>query len=218
MRHIKRYRELFEELDSPAMEQLEFLNSFVKGSWKLNSETGLVDVDGNFFAKAAGLETLIFVNFGEVNGSFNCSHNQLTSLEGSPQEVGKNFYCHKNRLTTLEGAPEKVGEDFYCFNNQLTSLRGAPQEVGGLFYLDDAVGFRWTTEGKIEHAVMYPQSARLILPTVHYDSLLDAVPNKPTLLKAVEDFDKVMYNKLLKDLGWDKMGPDLLRQLKNGII
>ena len=68
-----------------------------------------------------------------IDGSFNCDSNELTSLEGAPQEVGGYFYCHNNKLTSLEGAPQKVGGDFSCINNQLTSLEGAPQEVGGNF-------------------------------------------------------------------------------------
>ncbi len=34
-----------------------------------------------------------------VNGSFYCHNNQLTSLEGSPKEVGGYFYCANNQLT-----------------------------------------------------------------------------------------------------------------------
>jgi hypothetical protein len=69
----------------------------------------------------------------EVGGSFYCNDNQLTSLEGSPHEVGGSFYCHDNQLTSLEGAPKEVGGDFYCYDNKLTSLKGAPKGVGGYF-------------------------------------------------------------------------------------
>ena len=69
----------------------------------------------------------------KVSGDFNCSQNQLTSLEDAPKEVGGRFNCVDNQLTSLEGSPEKVGRDFYCRGNQLTSLEGAPKEVGGDF-------------------------------------------------------------------------------------
>ena len=72
-----------------------------------------------------------------VAGSFGCSGNQLTSLKGAPKEVGGDFHCHRNQLTSLEGAPEKVGGDFSCSDNQLTSLKGAPKEVGGFFGCSD---------------------------------------------------------------------------------
>ncbi|MBQ7632849.1 MAG: hypothetical protein IJS88_01885, partial [Alphaproteobacteria bacterium] len=69
----------------------------------------------------------------EVGGSFRCENNQLTSLEGAPQKVGGYFSCQNNQLTSLQGAPQEVGGSFLCNNNQLTSLEGAPQEVGGHF-------------------------------------------------------------------------------------
>ena len=35
----------------------------------------------------------------EVGGSFNCSHNQLTSLEYAPKEIGGDFNCNDNPFT-----------------------------------------------------------------------------------------------------------------------
>jgi len=68
------------------------------------------------------------------HGDFHCSHNQLTSLEFCPQEVGGEFNCYKNQLTSLEFCPKEVGGEFGCSNNQLTSLEFCPKEVGGDFY------------------------------------------------------------------------------------
>jgi hypothetical protein len=112
---------------------------------------GTVDVDGN--VNLFGLKKLP-IKFGKVSGRFDCSYSQLTTLEGSPKEVGGwfncsynqlttlegapkvvgNFDCRNNQLTTLEGAPKVVGGGFNCYNNQLTTLEGAPKEVGGNFY------------------------------------------------------------------------------------
>jgi len=66
-------------------------------------------------------------------GYFNCSDNQLTSLEFCHKEVGGYFYCSSNKLISLEFCPEKVGGNFYCSSNQLTSLEFCPKEVGGVF-------------------------------------------------------------------------------------
>jgi hypothetical protein len=57
-----------------------------------------------------------------VGGNFNCSYNELTSLENCPKTVGENFGCSSNKLTSLKGAPKSVYKDFYCRNNtvQLT--------------------------------------------------------------------------------------------------
>jgi hypothetical protein len=76
------------------------------------------------------------ITFKYVGGNFHCDSNQLTTLEGAPQEVGRDFACDYNQLTTLEGAPQTVGGYFACDSNQLTTLEGAPQTVGGYFACD----------------------------------------------------------------------------------
>ena len=70
----------------------------------------------------------------KIIGSFYCSNNKLTSLEGVPTSVDGGFYCYYNNLTSLEGAPTSVGGDFICYYNNLISLVGAPTLVGGDFY------------------------------------------------------------------------------------
>ena len=67
------------------------------------------------------------------DGDFDCSNQQLTSLNGAPSEVNGDFRCLDNQLTSLEGAPSEVDGDFNCSRNELTSLKGAPSEVGGSF-------------------------------------------------------------------------------------
>jgi hypothetical protein len=134
MRYLKTYR-IFESAGSGlTQEQEEFMNEWTEGSWTYNSKTGLVDVKGDFWCKGEKLKSLAGIKFGKVSGYFDCSRNNLTSLEGAPQEVGRSFRCKGNKLTSLEGAPQEVGGDFYCTENRLTSLEGAPQKVGGDFY------------------------------------------------------------------------------------
>ncbi len=72
-----------------------------------------------------------------VGSSFNCSDNQLVSLEGSPKEVGGNFRCYNNQLVSLEGAPKEVGGTFWCSENQLISLLGAPEYTNKGFLCSD---------------------------------------------------------------------------------
>jgi hypothetical protein len=115
-------------------EQKLFLDKHVYSSWSENDQ-GLINVDGNVYFVNQGYET-IPVKFGSVSGDFNCSYNQLTSLEGAPKNVGGYFWCSGNQLTSLKGAPESIGGNFWCYNNQLTSLEGAPKSVGGSFYCD----------------------------------------------------------------------------------
>jgi hypothetical protein len=136
MKYIKPYQ-LFEASASAlTAEQISWLDKCVDGSWKLNSQTGLVDVNGDFDCGKQGLTDLKGVKFGKVSGDFDCRENQLTTLEGAPQTVGGDFDCDNNELTTLEGAPKKVAGSFSCDGNQLTTLEGAPQTVGWGFYCD----------------------------------------------------------------------------------
>ena len=116
--------------------QTDFLDRITKkckSKWKLNGKTGLVDVDGHFDIRGKRFKSFSGIKFGKVTGSFDCSHNKLTSLQGAPKKVEGSFKCNSNKLTRLIGAPQEVGEDFYCDHNQLTSLEGAPQKVGGYF-------------------------------------------------------------------------------------
>ena len=67
-----------------------------------------------------------------VKGWFDCSKCPITTLEGSPKEVGGWFDCHScQELESLKGAPEYVGGEFDCYNcTKPTSLEGAPKVVG----------------------------------------------------------------------------------------
>ena len=139
MKYIREYQ-VFEASASPAAlteEQVEWLDECAAGRWKLNPQTGLINVDGNFDCNGQGLTDFKGVKFGKVSGAFYCYNNHLTTLEGAPQSVSRSFYCHDNRLTSLVGAPQSVEGDFRCENNQLTTLEGAPKSVGGYFGCDD---------------------------------------------------------------------------------
>jgi hypothetical protein len=144
MRHIKAFDQLFESQQVLTQMQKDWLDecmakmaanriSRIGGSWSVNPQTGLVDIDGDFWVPRKSLTDFRGVRFGRVSGFFNCSSNNLTSLEGAPQEVGGVFYCNGNQLTSLEGAPQQVEWDFDCSGNQLTSLDGAPQRIGENF-------------------------------------------------------------------------------------
>ena len=133
MKHLQSFV-LFEAQTSVLTpDQEAFLNEYIKGIWSVNRQTGLVDVQGDFFCYGRGLKSLSGISFGHGSGNFNCGTNRLTSLEGAPQKVGGSFSCAENQLTSLEGSPQTVGGNFNCNSNQLTSLAGAPQTVGGSF-------------------------------------------------------------------------------------
>ena len=128
MKNLKTYR-MFESSVELSPEHIEWLDQCTKGTWQLNSQTGEVDVDGDFDCSGQGLIDFKGVRFGVIEGHFNCRNNQLSSLEGGPREVKMSFFGGNNGLTSLKGAPQKVRGSFSCSDNQLTSLEGAPQEV-----------------------------------------------------------------------------------------
>lgn len=113
------------------------------------SKIGLIDVDGKMMTieelqnlkevkgsltlSRMGLTELPDLSHLRVGGHFNCSNNDLTSLQGAPQKVGGSFYCFDNKLTTLQGGPNEVGLDYDCSGNKLMNLGGAPRELSGSF-------------------------------------------------------------------------------------
>ena len=57
-----------------------------------------------------------------INGNFECNANYLTSLKGSPR-ICTSFNCSNNNLKSLEEAPSEISGDFQCSMNELTSLK-----------------------------------------------------------------------------------------------
>ena len=90
-------------------------------------------IRGNINLQSLHLYELFDLSDVEVRGYFDCTHNHLINLKGSPHTVGKEFRCNNSDLTSLEGGPHTVGGSFYCYENSLTSLKGAPHTVGGRF-------------------------------------------------------------------------------------
>ena len=134
MKHLQSFS-LFETQKTSGLTQKQktLLTKYTQGTWSVNQQTGLVDVEGSFNCDNIRLKSLRGISFGHVSGNFNCNNNLLTSLTGAPQTVDGNFHCDRNQLTSLAGAPQTVDRHFDCSHNQLTSLEGAPQTVGGYF-------------------------------------------------------------------------------------
>jgi hypothetical protein len=99
-------------------------------NYKINDDYSIDVKDVYLFNKSL---TKLPLKFNIVSFDFNCSHNELTTLEGCPKSVGGNFYCYVNKLITLVGGPTSVGEDFICSDNNLTTLEGSPKSIFGDF-------------------------------------------------------------------------------------
>ena len=127
---------------------------FIKQDGKFYDLYDLPDgfvIKGDLDLSGKGLTELPDLSKVIVEGNFLCEHNQLTSLEGAPQEVGGDFSCSYNQLTTLQGAPQKVGGYFSCENNQLTSLQGISKEIGGKIEVDINISAQYGfNDGKIK--------------------------------------------------------------------
>ena len=123
---------LFESSSNLTDEQVQFLNETVDGTWKHNSLTRRIDIDGDFDCSDLDISDFKGISFGVVSGNFDCSHNEFESLKDCPEEVGGSFDCDYNKLITLKGAPSFVGVDFDCsYNKKLKGLDFAPTEIGG---------------------------------------------------------------------------------------
>ena len=72
MERIVNYKTFINESSSASTlttEQINFLNKYVKGKWKLNDE-GVVDVDGDFDCFNKELSDFKGIVFGKVTGNF----------------------------------------------------------------------------------------------------------------------------------------------------
>ena len=116
-------------MKSITKEQEKFLNECTWGTWKLNPESGLVDVIGNFDCSKKDLYNFMGIEFGIIGGDFDSSRNKLVSLKGAPVEVKGDFDCSHNRLVSLKGSPLKVDATFKCSDNRLASLEDGPLKV-----------------------------------------------------------------------------------------
>ena len=79
--------------------------------------------------------------YPDINGYFDCSNTNITSLEFAPKHVGGNFNCGSTKITSLEFVPQSVGGSFGCSDTKITSLKGIGKdylkEVRGEIYLND---------------------------------------------------------------------------------
>jgi len=121
-----------EPTKSPTVKQL-FNKHFNKEGKITIDSNGLVSCDGSVELKDNMMVNKLPVKFLHVDGTFQCSNHNLTSLEGCPQTVGGSFYCSRNQLTSLNGCAQIIGKSFSCTNNNLTSLEGGPKSVGEIY-------------------------------------------------------------------------------------
>ena len=110
-----------------------------KDNGKITIIDGKVNVDGDFYLRVSRAFSLkkLPVQFGVVNGMFNCANVGLTTLIGCPVQVDGIFSCTNNEIESLVGGPKIVKNNYACFSNdRLTSFDGLPDTVGRIFVCD----------------------------------------------------------------------------------
>ena len=75
------------------------------------------------------------LKFNKVYGNFNCSSNNLTTLENGPKFVGGNFDASYNKLSSLQGWPKEIVGDAELEYNRINStyVGAYDVDVKGLF-------------------------------------------------------------------------------------
>ena len=125
-----RYLKLFESFEDIK----EFCRKY-NIDYTINPD-GSIDVNSSISLYNKGL-TKLPLKFNKVNGWFDCSWNNLKTLEGSPIEVNGNFSCVYNKLTSFEYAPKIIRGDFNCENNNIKTFEYFPSYVKGDFWCDN---------------------------------------------------------------------------------
>jgi hypothetical protein len=64
------------------------------------------------------------LKFSNIEGYFDCSYNNLNTLQGCPVRVSDCFNCTRNRLTSLVGCPKYIGVHFFCKENKIETFEG----------------------------------------------------------------------------------------------
>jgi hypothetical protein len=149
MKHLKEFKIFESTLETNLPEGLlKILNKSVNGTWKINPQTGKIDVDGDLkmvevrpFQKPQSGGPIskdlkeLFGGFeiGKVTGKYECGRVSTYSLEGGPEYVGGDFSVWQNRsIKEMKGCPSFVGGNFeYSSEECILNLKGSPDVVKG---------------------------------------------------------------------------------------
>ena len=124
MRYLKLF-ESFEDID-------EICRKYKIKNYTINPD-GSIDVDDDVILYNKVLKKLP-LKFNKVNGVFNCSSNELKTLEGSPVEINDICRFNGNELTSFKFAPKIIRGRFDCKFNNIKTFEYFPSFVKGDFY------------------------------------------------------------------------------------
>lgn len=105
-----------------------YMNNFtINDDYSITSNNDIVITN---YIKSLKGEALPY-KFRFVMGNFKCNGLGLASLKNAPEIVVDNFDCSYNNLTSLEGGPRRT-HNYKCNNNNLKNLKG----IGRFNHLD----------------------------------------------------------------------------------
>ena len=125
MKYLKKFNEeilFFDKIKKYKIDKIK--EKYGIKNYTINSD-GSIDVDDNVNLYNYRL-TKLPLKFNKVNGWFDCSDNNLISLEGSPVELNGFFSCDYNKLTSFEFTPKIIRGDFDCEYNNIKTFEYFP--------------------------------------------------------------------------------------------
>ena len=129
MRYLKLF-ESFENID-------KICKQYNIENYTINTD-GTIDVNGEVGVNLDYLRLKkLPLKFNKVNGWFDCSNNELITLEGSPVEVNGSFYFNSNKLTSFEYVPKIIRGSFDCSWNNIKTFEYFPSYIKYDFYCYD---------------------------------------------------------------------------------
>lgn len=169
----------------PTQEQEIFLN-WCCVDWTMDAMTGIVDVNGTFNCAETKTTDFCGLVFGTVGGDFNCRHNPLRSLSGSPRIVKGDFDCRHVELQDLQGSPLEIGGRLYVTESSVRSYFGAPPKIDGGIWADKfrvawdfvewlAILRRLDGQYVSSYLFMHPHIRRMIYSLTEPESIADMV-------------------------------------------
>lgn len=132
------------------------------------NDNGSIDVDGSVkLPRASSFLTHLPLTFNKVSGDFDCSRLSLITLKGCPIELGGTFDCSYNQLTSLEFAPKKA--NLFVFDNTIKSLSTNGQNCK----FDEVLMLCRTNIPDVGLHPSIIQNSRQIKTVLHYQNYYD---------------------------------------------
>jgi hypothetical protein len=188
-------------------EVIAFINKCTKSKWSVNPKTKMIDVKGEVLINQNS-PLLKDIKFGDVKGDFRIGSIGIDNLKFAPESVGKNFQCSYNNLKSLEGFPKKLKNDYsvYLYENRIESLEGIPLDYKGSI---------WVGRNNLKNLIGCPKELHLLDISDNPLESLEGLPDKIHQLM-LEDF-RIMDWSISKCIeiatsndGLDSKGNDLM--------